>query len=95
MWKYIDMAFNNKKSNIKIRSTIVSNLNHQSIEGSKIVKIRNMTTREAIAEGWSLRHNGCRVLELDNGIKLYASQDYEVNGPGALFFTEKNKHYAI
>ena len=73
----------------------MSNLNHQSIEGSKIVKVRNMTNREAIAEGWSLRHIGCRVLELDIGIKLYASQDYEGNGPGALFFTEKNKHYAI
>ncbi len=73
----------------------MSNLNHKSIEGSKIVKVREMTTKEAIAEGWSLRYNGCRVLELNNGIKLYASQDYEGNGPGALFFTEKNKHYAI
>ena len=95
MWMHTSMAFNNKTYNTKIRSTIVSNLNHKSIEGSKIVKVRNMTNREAIAEGWSLRHNGCRVLELDNGIKLYASQDYEGNGPGALFFTEKNKHYAI
>jgi len=73
----------------------MSNLNHQSIEGAKIVKIREMSRKEAYAEGWSLRHNGCRVLELDNGIKLYASQDYEGNGPGALFFTEENKHYAI
>ena len=32
---------------------------------------------------------------LDNGIKLYASQDYEGNGPGALFFTDKDKCYAI
>ena len=95
MWLYNDMASNNKTSNIKIRSRIVSNLNDQSIEGSKIIKIREMTTKEAIAEGWSLRHNGCRVLELDNGVKLYASQDYEGNGPGALFFTEKGKHYAI
>ena len=95
MWMYTSMASNNKTYNTKIRRRIMSNLNHQSIEGSKIVKIRDMTTREAIAEGWSLRHNGCRVLELDNGIKLYASQDYEGNGPGALFFTEKNKHYAI
>tara|TARA_Y100000310_G_scaffold151691_1_gene151294 strand:+ start:1270 stop:1539 length:270 start_codon:yes stop_codon:yes gene_type:complete len=89
------MAFSNKTYNIKIRSRIMSNLNHKSIEGSKIVKVREMTTKEAIAEGWSLRYNGCRVLELNNGIKLYASQDYEGNGPGALFFTEKNKHYAI
>ena len=89
------MAFNNKTYNIKIRNRIMSNLNDQSIEGRKIVKIREMTTKEAIAEGWSLRHNGCRVLELDNGTKLYASQDYEGNGPGALFFTEKGKQYAI
>ena len=73
----------------------MSNLNDQSIEGRKIVKIREMTTKEAVAEGWSLRHNSCRVLELDNGVKLYASQDYEGNGPGALFFTEKGKQYAI
>ena len=66
-----------------------------NIEGAKIVKIRDMNKKEADSEGWSLRHNGCRVLVLDNGIKLYASQDYEGNGPGALFFTEKGKHYAI
>ena len=73
----------------------MSNLNDQSIEGRKIVKIRDMTTKEAVAEGWSLRYNTCRVLELDNGVKLYASRDYEGNGPGALFFTEEGKHYAI
>ena len=66
-----------------------------NIEGAKIVKIRDMTNKEADSEGWDLSHNGCRVLVLDNGIKLYASQDYEGNGPGALFFTEKGKHYAI
>ena len=68
---------------------------YNGIEGAKIVSIREMTKKEADAEYWSLRHNGCRVLELDNGIKLYASQDYEGNGPGALFFTDKGKHYAI
>ena len=67
----------------------------KDLEGSKIVNIRDMTKKEADAEGWDLSHNGCRVLVLDNGIKLYASRDYEGNGPGALFFTEKGKHYAI
>ena len=57
--------------------------------GKKIIKIREMTRREADAEGWDLSHNGCRVLELDNGIKLYASCDYEGNNPGALFFYDK------
>ena len=68
---------------------------YKNIEGAKIVNIREMTKKEADAEAWDLRHDGCRVLVLDNGIKLYASRDYEGNGPGALFFTEKNKHYAI
>ena len=66
------------------------------LEGAKIVNIRSMTSKEAEAEGWDLSHNGCRVLVLDNGIKLYASQDYEGNGPGALFFVTKDKKaYAV
>ena len=68
---------------------------YNNLEGSKIVKIREMTKKEAENEYWDLSHDGCRVLELDNGIKLYASQDYEGNGPGALFFTDKDKCYAI
>ena len=62
---------------------------YNNLEGSKIVKIREMTKKEAENEYWDLSHDGCRVLELDNGIKLYASQDYEGNGPGALFFYDK------
>ena len=65
------------------------------IEGAKIVNIREMTKKEADNECWDLSRDGCRVLVLDNGIKLYASQDYEGNGPGALFFTDKGKCYAI
>ena len=72
------------------RQTMANNL-----EGAKIVNIRDMTKKEAEAEGWELYRDGCRVLVLNNGIKLYASKDYEGNGPGALFFTEKGKHYAI
>ena len=67
-----------------------------NLEGAKILKIRDMTKKEAENESWDLSHDGCRVLVLDNGIKLYASQDYEGNGPGALFFvTKDNKAYAI
>ena len=68
---------------------------YNNLEGAKIVKIREMTKKEADNEYWDLSHNGCRVLVLDNGIKLYASQDYEGNGPGALFFTDKGKCFAI
>ena len=66
------------------------------LEGKKIVKIREMTKKEAENEAWDLSHNGCRVLVLDDGIKLYASQDYEGNGPGALFYVTKDKKaYAV
>ena len=65
------------------------------IKGAKIVNVREMTKEEASSEGWRLGRDGWRVLVLDNGIKLYASQDYEGNGPGALFFTHNGKHYAI
>jgi len=69
------------------------------LEGAKIVKVREMTKSEAKREYWEdqMGHNGCRVLELDNGINLYASQDYEGNGPGAIFFYNKkdSKCYTV
>ena len=69
---------------------------NNNLEGAKIVRIREMTKKEADTEYWDLSHNGCRVLVLDNGIKLYASQDYEGNGPGALFYVTKDKKaYAV
>ena len=67
----------------------------KDLEGARIIKIREMTRKEADKEGWDLGRDGCRALELSNGTVLYASQDYEGNGPGALFLTEKNNHYAI
>ena len=71
-----------------------------NLEGAKIVRIREMTRIEAKREYWEdqMKHSdGCRVIELDNGINLYASRDYEGNGPGALFFYDKKseKCFAI
>ena len=74
---------------------------HCPLKGSKIVSIREMTRKEAEIEGWvdyigKKQGNGCRVIVLDNGVKLFASQDYEANGPGALFFHDKDsKQYAV
>ena len=65
------------------------------IIGSKIVGMRKMTKKEAEVEGWEDDRDDCIVLVLDNGIKMYASQDYEGNGGGALFFIDKGKPYAI
>ena len=52
MWLHNDMASNNKTSNIKIRSRIMGSIKdaYNCLEGVKIVKIREMTTKEAIAE---------------------------------------------
>ena len=78
-------------SNLKNPAVIT----YSNIIGSKIVNIKQMSRQEASKEGWDLGRNGCRVLILDNGIKLYASQDYEGNGPGALFYNDKGTLYAI
>ena len=68
----------------------------KDIVNRKIVSIREMTKKEASNESWDLSHESCRVLELDNGVKLYASRDYEGNGPGALFYvTKKGDPFAI
>lgn len=55
--------------------------------GRKIVAIRPMTKEELKSEGWELRgvSHIPMVLDLGDGILLYASQDSEGNGPGAIF----------
>ncbi len=56
--------------------------------GRKIVKVRYMQASELAATGWD---QAAVVLELDNGILIYPSQDDEGNGPGALFTTDENQ----
>ena len=54
--------------------------------GQKIVAVRAMTSAEQKAEGWEgACHGPATVLVLSNGARIYASQDEEGNGPGALF----------
>jgi hypothetical protein len=57
--------------------------------GRKIVEIRKMNEAEMEKEGWEDTHGTAYVLVLDNGSKIYASQDDEGNGPGTLFGTNK------
>lgn len=56
------------------------------ILGAKIVAIRPMTKKEADQEGFEFggRHDAPMVLELDNGLAIYALADEEGNGPGTL-----------
>lgn len=52
-----------------------------------ITKVRPMTPHELGQEGWQdYAHDRPMALELSTGIVLYASRDYEGNGPGAMFF---------
>ena len=57
-----------------------------NIEGMKIVKVRELTAKEMDSEGWIACHRTHPIaLVLDNGAVLFASQDDEGNGPGAMF----------
>jgi hypothetical protein len=56
-----------------------------SLVGHKVVGIRKMSAAELDAEGWEDIQGTVVTVLFDNGTKLYASQDPEGNGPGALF----------
>ena len=56
--------------------------------GRTIVKVRYMTDEERDLIGFSSR---AVVLQLDNGLLVYPSQDDEGNDAGALFTTDE-KH---
>ena len=67
-----------------------------NIEGAKIVEVRPMTRKEMNAEGWEMTMHGApAVLVLDNGSRLYASQDSEGNGPGAIFGSDGESTFQI
>jgi len=60
--------------------------NDDPITGQKIVNITTLSSAEAAKEGWDIgRGDACAVIHLENGVKLYPSQDPEGNGPGCLF----------
>jgi len=62
------------------------------IIGRKIVNVRRMTLAEAKKEGWddsAFPHRVAPVLVLDDGSKIYPSEDEEGNGVGMLFGSTK------
>ena len=60
------------------------------IEGATIVQVRPMTDAEYRREYWDNEpNNPVFVLELDNGCQIFSSRDYEGNGGGALFGSDK------
>ena len=58
--------------------------------GRKIKNIRLLTDKELKDNFWNDSGERSAVIELDDGTILYASQDYEGNGPGAIFGINKN-----
>ena len=57
-----------------------------NLVGRRIFDVKPMSRPEIEAEGWDA---GTVMIVLDDGTKLYASQDDEGNGPGALFGKDK------
>lgn len=62
--------------------------------GRSIKEIRHMTEEEMEAEQW-IGQNPPVVIVLDNGAKIYPSQDTEGNGPGVLFIQHQSKNYKL
>ena len=69
--------------------------------GVKLVNVRTITKKEIIQEGWEHDYHAsyAKVLVFDDGSVIYASQDYEGNGSGAIFGYKlvkgKPEHFAF
>ncbi len=66
------------------------------LKGKTIVDVRPMTKKEMSDEYWHEDLNGPpAVIVLDDGTKLYPSQDPEGNGPGCLFGQSEEGSFCI
>lgn len=65
--------------------------------GRTVKQVRAMTPQELYAEGWGSDMLGGEptVIEFDDGSTIYASQDDEGNGAGALFGYYKGNHIRL
>ena len=63
--------------------------------GSKIVAVEMLSKKDASAECWDDSGEKSAVLVLDDGSRIYASQDYEGNNSGALFGREGDECFTI
>jgi hypothetical protein len=62
------------------------------LEGQTIKFVRPMNQQEAEEMGWEL-DPGCVVIVLSNNVKLFASADEEMNGPGCIYFQTPGSVY--
>ena len=66
--------------------------NNNMLKGATIINVRKMTEEECNAHLWD-NHHPVYILELDNGIALYPSRDFEGNGGGVFFGVNKDQEY--
>lgn len=59
--------------------------------GARIVDVVNLSKEIIGKEGWGDSPYSAIGIVLDNGAVIYASQDEEGNGPGAIFVYGKDK----
>ncbi len=59
---------------------------HLFLVGKKIAQVRYLYSGELQEMGWN---EGSLVIIFDDGSYIFASQDDEGNGPGALFTSDK------
>ncbi len=66
----------------------------RGLAGKRIKKVRQMTAKEKESQYW---HKDDKILtiELDDGTLIFASVDFEGNGPGALFAHDKRGDFYV
>tara|TARA_R100000700_G_C3178959_1_gene155028 strand:- start:5233 stop:5454 length:222 start_codon:yes stop_codon:yes gene_type:complete len=65
------------------------------IIGRTIESVELMNDKDTTSEGWSSDGDVSAVIILSDKTRIYASCDYEGNGPGALFLRKGNKNYTV
>ena len=63
--------------------------------GCKIVAVEMLSKKDVSSECWDGSGELSAVLVLDDGSRIYASQDYEGNNPGALFGRKGDKCFTV
>ena len=63
--------------------------------GRKIVNVEMLNDEDMETEGWDDNSEVSAVLVLDDGARIYASQDYEGNNSGALFGSKDGKCFTV
>jgi hypothetical protein len=66
------------------------------LKGKTVQCVRDMTPDELAAEGWDIAPgDNPVVIELNDGTKIFASEDVEGNGPSVLFGVDADGSFII